>query len=320
VSLLLDGPGSSRHQTLDHLYYNGGGHFILPEPKPSYLEVVARYVDQESTENRIAAVLSRKGKGKALLCSVHFEYPLTSSPAKDAITRFNPSSGDEDVERSEKARIEWMEDLLIALGLRPPGRGKEGEIRVEGEEDPGLLLHPTHPSPVFLFSHPSLPELAKQGLRAKALQNKLVKEGDASILRDGNDELRFVDVSTLATESGPSDITKYLAKRRRDQPVLEPTIEKLSLESADTPAPPQAPDFHSIPKTILLPSQSLTYSPSWTPLFNIDTYWAELDKARQKSGRKSGVMRRDGQGERAAVGDLLWYGETVTSTQTMIDR
>jgi biotin--protein ligase len=61
--------------------------------------------------------------------------------------------------------------------------------------------------------------------------------------------------------------------------------------------------------------------PSWTPLFNIDTYWKELDSVRKSAGRKTGVMRKDEKGvERAALGDLLFYGETVTSTQTMLDR
>lgn len=320
VSLIL-GEGSSSQKTLDHIYYNGGGHFVIPTPHPANIEILARYADSTpSIPNPIAAVLSRKGKGKALLSSVHAEYPLNDPPARDAIAKLDDVPDQEDLVESESRRIAWMEDLLIKLDLKPPGRRKEGSV-VEGEEDPTLLLHPTHPSPIFVISHPNLPRLAPEMFNAPAIQSKAVSENGTIMLRDGNDELRISGVDRPDRSSDGDDLTRYLARRRREQPPQPLALEDLSLDANAPPPPPPLPDFHAVPKTLLLPSSSTPYSPSWTPLFNIETYWEELDLARKRAGRKTGIMRKDESGaERASVGDLLMYGETVTSTQTMLDR
>jgi biotin--protein ligase len=322
VSLTL-GEGSSSQKTLNHIYYNGGGHFVIPTPYPANIEILARYADSTpSTPNPIAAVLSRKGKGKALLTSVHAEYPLNDPPARDAIAKLDDVPDQVDLAESESRRIAWMEELLLKLDLKPPGRRKVGSS-VEGEEDPNLLLHPTHPSPIFVVSHPNLLRLAPETFNSPAIRTKVMEEDVVTVLRDGNDELR---ISTVDQPDGQSadadeDLTRYLARRRREQPPQPPTLENLSLDSTTPPAPPPMPDFHIIPKSLLLPSTSTPYSPNWTPLFNIETYWNELDMARKRYGRKTGIMRKDESGnERASVGDLLLYGETVTSTQTMLDR
>jgi biotin--protein ligase len=334
VSLLLENVSSSR-QTLEYLYYNGGGHFILP-PSLSGVEVLARYADRPvrpgATENAIAAVRTSNGKGKALLCSVHFEYPLHDPPAKDAIAKLDIRPEQDEVDRSEKARIAWVEELLEKLGLEPPGRKKDKDeglaaiVHGAGEEDPSLLLHPTHPSPIFVFPIPLLPEIGTSSFASPSLKNKMTEgEGGWKMLRDGNDVLLIGEIDAMAEDVPPSAeaVTRALAKRRRAPPKHEalPPVETLSLEDT-TPPPPQLPDFHSVPKTVLLPSSSQPYTPSWTPLFNFETYWAELTAARKRSGKKSGVLRRSSgdEGEHPALGDLVWYAETVTSTQTMLDQ
>ncbi|ORY24373.1 biotin-protein ligase [Naematelia encephala] len=332
VSLVLSSPPSSSARSIDHLYYNGGGHFILPQPLPPSVQVLAEYVGENGAEPKIAAVLTSNGKGKTALCSVHFEYPLNDPPARDAIARLNPPPDKEDIERSEKDRVEWAEEILVLLGLTPPRRRKDTDdpllniVEGEGEEDASLLLHPTHPSPVFVIPHPQLPQLGEASFKAKVLVDKWTAgESGWNVLRDGNDELHVGEVRATVGESSSSNtrlgVTAYLAKRRRTAPVFDPAIEQLSLQSSE-PTPPQPPDFHSIPKTIILPSASIPYSASWTPLFNFDTYWTELDAARKGAGRKTGVMRNDSETglERQSLGDLVWYGETVTSTQTMLDR
>lgn len=315
------GEGTSEQHSLNHIYYNGGGHFVIPSPQPSGVEVLAQYAESTPTiPNPVAAILSRKGKGKALLCSVHAEYPLSDPPARDAIAKLDEPPAKEAVAASDAKRIDWMEELLVKLDLKPPGRVRGDKAKtVHGEEDPSILLHPTHPSPIFVLSHPSLPDLATGCFGSSSIRAKFTTENQIDILRDGNDELRLTPVESIADQS--QSIAQHLAARRRDPPPMPPpSIENLSVNLSE-PAPPQPPDFHSIPKTFYLPSPSILYSPTWTPLFNIETYWTELDQARKRLGRKSGVMRRDHQGgNRAAVGDLLWYGETVTSTQTMLDR
>ncbi|GMK55012.1 hypothetical protein CspeluHIS016_0200680 [Cutaneotrichosporon spelunceum] len=295
-----------RDKVLDFIYYNGGGHFVMPTPVPG-VQVVARYAEPPSPGADIAGVQITKGQGKALLISVHPEYPLEDPPARGAISKLSEEPTDEAIEVAEKARFEWFADLLAGLGLHIPSR----ETEDSGEEE-HLLLHPTHPSPVFAFSHPKLPQLAASVLDAKNIQAKLKPASDGfKTLRDGNDEIEVGSVDAVP------DITAYLAKRRRTEPEYPPAIQELSI--ADSTPAVKAPDMHALTKTLLLPGNK-EYNASWTPLFNFDTYWAELDAARKRSGRATGILREGPTGSRPVLGDLMLYGEAVTSTQTMLDR
>lgn len=308
----------TKDSALDLIYYNGGGHFILPTPLPSNVEVVARYAEPPSPEADVAVVQMSIGKGKALLSSVHAEYPLENPPARDAIAKLADSPPKEHVEESEKARVKWLGELLSALGLRLPGSKSDagGESLGEDKDDAHLLLHPTHPSPIFVLSHPKLPELAEKVFSSEKIQSKLKEVDGWERLRDGNDEIDIGSVDLVG------DVPAYLAKRRRETPEFPPAIEDLAI--TDSVAPPKAPDLHSLRKTMLEPG-STPYSPAWSPLFNFNTYWSELDRARDADGRRTGVLRADEmspgrKGERPTIGDLLFYGESVTSTQTMLDR
>ncbi|CAK9784004.1 biotin-ligase [Cutaneotrichosporon oleaginosum] len=287
----------TRDKVLDLIYYNGGGHFVMPAKVPAEVEVVARYAEPPSPDADVAAVQITRGKGKALLLSVHPEYPLEDPPARDAISKVSPQPTEQAVEAAEDGRVQWFADLLAGLGLRIPSREEERA----GEEE-HLLLHPTHPSPVFALSHPQHPELATSLLAAKTIQAKLKpgRNGFQS-LRDGNDEFEVGPVDAVP------DVAAFLAKRRRTEPEYPPAIQELSL--ADSTPAPKAPDMHALTKTLLLPG-TVSYSAGWTPLFNFNTYWAELDDARARAGRM----------KRPALGDLMLYGEAVTSTQTMLDR
>ncbi len=190
VSLILDTPSSSS-RTLDHIYYNGGGHFLLPSPAPDSVRILARYADRPtsssstSSELPIAAVLTRNGKGKALLCSVHFEYPLSDPPARDALAKLADPPEKEEVERSEKAKIEWAREMLEMLGLKPPDRSKQenGTTVPDEDEDSALLLHPTHPSPIFVLPHPALPQLGSSSFASSSLSGTIRLGGRVSVMR-----------------------------------------------------------------------------------------------------------------------------------------
>ena len=316
----------------------------MPSPLPRGTAVLATYAptstpgqrqeEGKADEAKVAAVLARPGKGRAVLSAVHFEYPLTEPPARDAAEKLQFPPTAEDIERSEKERVEWATELLEILGLKPPVKFNstpEELAPVHGNEDPEVLLHPTHPSPIFVLPHPSLPQLGSASFDPPALKAKLTPgEGSGEqILRDGNDELHIRSVDTV-TQAGPSEIPSYLAQQRRTKPVFPPKIEDLSLEKSSsltgtgetTPEPPQMPDLNALPKLILTPSTSAeaAYTPRWTPLFNFDTYWREIDTARKRHGRKSGVLRKTADGEKQSLGDLVWYAESITSTQTILDR
>lgn len=276
--------------------------------------MLATYVETD----QVAAVSTVNGKGRTVLCSVHFEYPLHEPPSRDAIKKQSNVPSPDDIDQSEKERVEWAEEILLLLGLRPPRRSPTDQTHsVIGDEDPELLLHPTHPSPIFILPHPSLPQLGSASFDPPNLKAKLVVEGKEQVLRDGNDELRIAPVDTIAEEGGAAGVAAYLASKRRSKPVFPPPVEALSIEpSATTPEPPLPPDFNSLPKFVFTPSEEVKYTPRWTPLFNFDTYWQELDASRKRAGRKSGVLT----GGKQAFGDLVWYAETITSTQTILDR
>jgi biotin--protein ligase len=246
-------------RTIKHIYYNGGGNFITPPLD----QIVARYETGE-----VAVVHIKEGKGQVLLCSVHPEYPLDDPPARDAIDKLGGVS-EEERQRSEEVRRAWCAELLQLIGMKT--------VKMQDES---VLLHPTHPSPIFVMSRDDIDPFEKVP--------KMVQDGETRVLRDGNDELRI--------ERTKGDMVDELAKRRVTKPTLPP-LERLSLEPAsNTVEPPAMPDFHAIPKTVYLPHQ---YSPSWTPLFNFETYW---------------------KAQRGKLGRMVLYAETVTSTQTMLDR
>lgn len=302
---------------LELLYTNGGGHFIMPSPAPSNVEVLGRYAEPPaSVESDVAVVLISEGQGKALLSSVHWEYPLEDPPALSAIGKRDTVPTAEHIEKCEKARVQWVRQLLSSVGLNVPARAGDGATQ-DGEEDPHLLLNPTHPAPIFAFSHPKLPELATGIFAAPSIQKKLEQaESGFQKLVDGNDTFNIGPVDAVG------DVPAFLSKARRTEPVHPPALEDLTLN--DEPPIPKPVDFKDVPKTVLLPGEE-PYSPDWTPLFNFETYWAELDQARKESGRRTGVMRTDElskgrTGERSSIGDVLFYGEAVTSTQTTLDR
>ena len=256
-------------RNIKHIYYNGGGNFVSP-PKE---QIVARYETGE-----VAVVHIKEGKGQVLLCSVHPEYPLDDPPARDAIDKLAGGVSGEERKRSEEARRAWCVELLQLIGLKTVNTQHES-----------ILLHPTHPSPIFVLSRDGVDPFAKVP--------KMTAQGEVRVLRDGNDELRISSTAVV------KDLVDELARRRVTKPELPP-LERLSLEpSNSTLEPPAMPDFHSIPKTVYIPQsqreQESVYSPAWTPLFNFETYW---------------------KAQRGKLGRMVLYAETVTSTQTMLDR
>ena len=302
---------------------------MLPSPVPADLRIIARYStaasDSSHDDKAIAAVLTMKGKGKSLLSSVHFEYPLSEPPARDAISRLPNPPDKAQIEQSDKTRVQWAEQLLQLLGLTPIRRHPDDPSRIlstgTADEDPALLLQPTHPSPILVLPNPDVSGLP-DCFAAPDIIKKLVKEDRFGKLRDANDELQIYKASKLPDTASTSDgVAAYLNKARRTAPAFPPSVQKLSIGSDAQPEPPLPPDFHAIPKSIITPTSSSPYHSRWTPLFNFETYWIALAAARKRLGGKVGQMRKDtvDGGERPLVGDLLWYAETVTSTQTMLD-
>jgi hypothetical protein len=155
-------------------------------------------------------------------------------------------------------------------------------------------LKPAAPLPSFLVGHPSSSKLTssvEQRLEGTgSLRPSTSHEDDPIvILRDVQDDfvLRRVDAM--------KDLSAFI-QRRRSQPVTASQSGRTSHE-------------------IIIASTSI--KPEWTPLFDLNAYWQDLDSERKRIGRQT----QPSYGETAPrVGDLLLYSEAIASTQTMLDR
>ncbi len=59
----------------------------------------------------------------------------------------------------------------------------------------------------------------------------------------------------------------------------------------------------------------------WTPLFDFERYWKGLDEERRRVGVKTSWARESERWDGSKrLGDVVLYGEAVTSTQTMLDK
>ncbi|KAF8327396.1 class II aaRS and biotin synthetase [Cantharellus anzutake] len=91
----------------------------------------------------------------------------------------------------------------------------------------------------------------------------------------------------------------------------QPDISGL-IEDARHPALLESEQPTSFPKTIAICPAKTFPSLSDTPLFDIPTYFSHLSEAQKTLPKKSTSTHR--------LGELLLYGEVVTSTQTLLDK
>lgn len=260
----------------------------------------------------LAAVESTNGSGKAVLTAIHLEYPLAAPPAR-ALTR--TSISDEEIAQADKDRLEWFSDLLESLGMNLPSRAQPsglaaamGSLSLGGEDGkgPNNLLNPTNPLPMFVFTNPNLEaDLAQRiFLGAGPISERLEGSDAIRVLKDANDTFHFISVA-----SSTSDVTSALHTARSTPPPAPSVVEDDASEEAKLPPNPQAV-FDAMPKHIYLPSSSSSPR-DWTPLWDLERYWQALTQARIAAGSRA---------VKPQTGDILCYGEAVTSTQTMLDR
>jgi biotin--protein ligase len=256
---------------------------------------------------------SSQPKGKAVLTSIHLEYPLAGPPAR-SLTRATVS--DEAIAKADSERLEWFGNLLESLDLRLPGRAKPsglaaamGNLSLDGmTDDVEKLLQPTHPLPMFLFTNPALgSKLASDiFLGPGPISDRLEPAtSGVRVLKDANDTFHL---TALGPEA--SDVSSALVHARNTPPPAPPVVEDDGSEEANLPPNPQAV-FDAMPKHIYLPSSN-AISRDWTPLWDLERYWQALSQARASASRRTLSV--------AQTGDVLCYGEAVTSTQTMLDR
>jgi len=296
-------------KSVSHLYYNGGGAFVPPSASSSDSKtssqsstsssppvVLARYADAPNLPN--AAVFSRIGAGRSLLCGAHPEYSLLEDPLQNALRRL-PGGGpsQEELVGLEEDRLELMRTFLLVLGVGVPEM-----------EEQDKLERPTHPLPQFLLAHPSKPDLPAEFISKIShhftqpttdSDSTTTSSDGPSILADTNDTFHFHQSTSI-----PS-ISSYLSQARTTA---------LSLDEAE--------NLDALVKHVIVADKEegtveVIEREKWTPLFNWSTFWKKLDSARKSERDKGGREVKMGE---TRLGDLMMYSEAVTSTQTLLDK
>lgn len=274
---------------VSHIYYNGGGCFVPPKnPSAAFkrdTRVLARYADRP--DQPAAAVWIKVNKGRAVLIGSHPEYSLFDEPLQSALEKdvssTKPALTEKGRAHAESQRLEFMRGLLLALGLGIP-------------DDTSVNLHkPTRPLPQFLVAHPSQPDLPSKlldNLSRHLTAPAASADPGPSILVDSNDTFHVHKSTDL-----PS-VDAFLAQMRSSD---------ITVEEED--------DLNKVIKDIVVVPADGKQERSWTPLFDWEKYWSVLDNSRSE---KQGAAGREGRKNR--LGDLVFYSEAVTSTQTLLER
>jgi biotin---protein ligase len=137
------------------------------------------------------------------------------------------------------------------------------------------------PLPQFLTSHPSRPTVVSQIMASLATHSPA---SQLTVFQDANDTFNFHPLA-----ESDSILDEYC---KNPLPPLEPTKQ---------------------PKHIIVCSNGELPSRKHTPLFDLALYYESLSIARATEGLPDAV-------DQWGFGEALLYGETVTSTQTMLDK
>lgn len=140
------------------------------------------------------------------------------------------------------------------------------------------------PLPQFLTSTPQKSALVGQVMEALAAPQS---GSQLSVFKDANDEFHF---HSFQESSELLELTraKSHSGENNDQATLQPKDVVVCLDGSLPP-------------------------PKLTPLFDLKLFYEALSAAYEKEGSA-------GNAETWRMGEVLLYGETVTSTQTMLDK
>lgn len=279
-----------------HIYYNGGGAFYPPSDGklPSGAKVLARY--SQAADAPAAAVFNEIGRGRAILVGAHPEYSLLDEPLQASLKRHYVSEDMPDKEALRKAeanRLELMRVLLRALAVALPD---------QHAFDLELLQRPIRPLPQILVAHPSQPGALKV-IEAALEPHFAALAADSAtpgprVLKDANDTFYYHQAGDL-----PS-VASFLAQQRTT--ALSPEEEE---------------DLSVVPKHVIVAPRedaltTLT-NEGWCPLWDWASFWSALDEQRTRAGSD---RRSLNEGEKWRYGDVIYYAEAVSSTQTMLEK
>lgn len=306
----------------DHLYYNGGGSFVPLDPSststPPGTSIIARYACHPHAPAAIVHIAV--SKGQVLLTGAHPEYSVLTPPLNEILDRTQkelgqPVTGPEVRKQKESSRLELVRALLRLLGLRVPGFEEDGK-------NPADTLYggrrPTHPMPQILNTHPDKPNLINELFdklnpqftpsSSPSLDKLSLEDADAasvalpsascSILEGSHDTFRFHRSSAMAD----SDLSTFISIKRDE-------------------TPPPSDHFDIMTKHVLVvePDQRTEVENKDVSLmWDWKMYWQALNQAREE--HRLTDKTKDDKWPSVMAGDLIFYSEAVTSTQTMWDK
>ncbi|KAG9950626.1 putative biotin apo-protein ligase, partial [Aureobasidium melanogenum] len=279
-------------------YYNGGGVFVDAEKyKDQGVQVLASYTERlhvDSGEGTAAVVYRKVGEGSVILTGPHPEFAavnLTKGGDNPAYPRIVEALATDD-----KQRVDFMKACLAKLGLSP------------SQDNQGV---------------PSLSRLHLSTLEASEVSkiapswSEIVEEVDGKHLIKGEN-----DTFSLEKQSGPwkaeDSSTLSLQKVADALPAVVKDILPTAVSNpSSTTTTEQDPtnqdtgivDYDKITKTLLVHDTSLPDTKQ-TPYFNHHAYFANLSAYKTKHHHHTSE----------SFGNVLLYGEVVTSTSTLLEK
>lgn len=279
-------------------YYNGGGVFVDAENyKNQGVEMLAQYdeeiaVDGGKHNEKAAVVYCKVGEGNVILTGIHPEFVMPKSSKKISIADSRRFAGDT---------------------LNPKNGGPGYADTVEAvKEDEGkrmafiksLLMKLNLNVPGEVLTPPLLSALHVSSLNnkeARKLLEDIEKDGVTSVLGAGYLEAEH-DTFFLVTEDTCStgEVVEKLAG-------LQTNVEEVDARQAD-PLASQPLDYSLDVKTIYFYEHWLPERSS-TPHFDHDLFYESLIQYQSERGTRA-----------KEFGKILMYGESVTSTNTMLEK
>ena len=239
-------------------------------------------------EEAIVAIGSTCGRGQVVLWTLDFSYVHGSSNQDEICV-----------------------SALNYLGIQPISPVAPTTAKSHWSGIDPRLLQPKQQLPVILLSHPELDsQLASKifempELDANASAGSIEQESDViptKIIKDSENTFTIYDL--LKTRLDVPNFMDEARNREADESdavVSSPAISMILASHTDA---------------------SRGWQHNWTPLFDFEAYWKELDSVSKQQGvvRKRNVGSVPGELEPWSIGDLVQYGEAVGSTQTMLDK
>ncbi|KAG9655781.1 putative biotin apo-protein ligase, partial [Aureobasidium melanogenum] len=279
-------------------YYNGGGVFVDAEKyKDQGVQVLASYTERlhvDSGEGTAAVVYRKVGEGHVILTGPHPEFAavnLTKGGDNPAYPRIVEALASDD-----KQRVDFMKACLAKLGLSP------------SQDDQGV---------------PSLSRLHLSTLEASEVSEIASSWSDIAEEVDGKHLIKGEnDTFSLEKQSGPwkaqDSSTLSLQKVADALPaVVKDVLPAAISDPSSTTTTEQETakqdtgivDYDKITKTLLVHDTSLPDTKQ-TPYFNHHAYFANLHAYKTKHHHNTSE----------SFGNVLLYGEVVTSTNTLLEK